>query len=111
VFTALGCFFSITGEFRQLAILSTASVLLIYLGVALSVIKLRKTKPENASSFVIPGGYTIPIVAIVIIVWFLSNLKINEVIGMSIFVAVLTVAYYLLKVIRLRKDTVEESQS
>jgi amino acid transporter len=96
-FTALGCLFSITGEFRQLAILSTASVLLIYLGVALAVIKLKNIKSDEPSSFVIPGGYLIPVVAIVIIVWFLSNLKIKEVVGMMIFIAVLSVVYYLIK--------------
>lgn len=97
IFTALGCFFSITGEFTQLAVLSTSSVLLIYLGVALAVIKLRKVKETAGASFRIPGGLIVPVIAIVIIGWFLSNLKANEMTGMLIFVAVLSVIYFLLK--------------
>ena len=56
VFTALGCFFAIVGGFRQLAILSTCSVLLIYLGVALAVIKLRTREKLADATFKIPGG-------------------------------------------------------
>ena len=39
VYATLGCLFSILGEFRQLAMLSSASFLLIYLGVVLAVIR------------------------------------------------------------------------
>ncbi len=101
IFTALGCFFSITGEFKQLAILSTSSVLLIYLGVALAVIKL-KAKPD-ASSFKIPGGLAIPIIAIIVIIWFLTNLKLKECVSMLIFIAALSVVYFVLKFFKLNK--------
>lgn len=99
-FTALSCILSITGGFRQLAILSTSSVLLIYLGVALSVIKFRIKNTNDASSFNIPGGYLVPIISIIIILWFLSNLAKKEVIGMLIFIAVLSLAYYILKILK-----------
>ena len=41
VYSILGFVFASTGEFRQLAMLSSASYLLIYLGVAISVIRFR----------------------------------------------------------------------
>lgn len=96
-FTALSCFFSITGGFKQLAILSTSSVLLIYLGVALSVIKLRMKNNTDTPSFKIPGGYIVPVTSIIIIIWFLTNLAIKEVIGMAIFIALLSLIYFVLK--------------
>ncbi len=95
-FTTLGCLLSMIGGFRQLAVLSTASVLLIYLGVALSVIKLRMKKELNTSGFTIWGGYIVPIIAILIIVWFLTNLTREEMIGMAVFIVVLSILYYLL---------------
>jgi amino acid transporter len=94
VFTALGYFFAIVGGFRQLAILSTCSVLLIYLGVALAVMKLRTREKKSDSSFKIPGGLFVPLLSIVVIVWFLTNLRINEMISMLIFICVLTIIYY-----------------
>ncbi|WP_147206427.1 APC family permease, partial [Segetibacter aerophilus] len=73
-FTALGCVLSIAGGFRQLAILSTSSVLLIYLGVALSVIKLRVKEKRGVATFKIPGGLVVPVLSVLIIIWFLTNL-------------------------------------
>jgi amino acid transporter len=97
VFTALGCLLAIVGGFRQLAILSTCSVLLIYLGVALAVIKLRTRAKSSEATFKIPGGLFVPIVAIAVIIWFLTNLKSNEVISMLIFICVLSIIYFLLR--------------
>jgi APA family basic amino acid/polyamine antiporter len=102
-FTALACFFSITGEFKQLAILSTSSVLLIYLGVALAVIKLRMKKSPDLSSFKIPGGLIVPVISIIIIIWFLTNLTRKESVSMLIFIAVLSFVYYVLKLLKLNQ--------
>lgn len=102
-FTVLACFFSITGEFKQLAILSTSSVLLIYLGVALAVIKLRMKKSPDPSSFKIPGRLIVPIISIIIIIWFLTNLTRKESVGMLLFIAVLSFIYYVLKLLKLNQ--------
>ena len=97
VFTVLGCFFAIVGGFRQLAILSTSSVLLIYLGVALAVIKLRmKEKKSSHLTFRIPGGLLVPLLAIIIISWFLTNIDAKEIISLFIFISALTIVYFLL---------------
>ncbi len=106
VFTSLGCFFSITGEFKQLAIFSSSSVLLVYLGVALSVIKLRMNKENDPAAFKIPGGIVIPILSIITIIWFLSNLSEEEMKGIAIFIAILSVVYLAIKLLKLdiKKD-------
>jgi APA family basic amino acid/polyamine antiporter len=93
LFTSLGCLFAIVGEFKQLAILSSASILLIYLGVALALIKSRIKKEKNERSFRTPGGYLVPVFAAVIILWFLSNLTKNEIIGIISFIVILTLIY------------------
>jgi APA family basic amino acid/polyamine antiporter len=93
LFTALGCFFAIVGEFKQLAVLSSASILLIYMGVALASIKARYKKENGSDTFKIPGGYIIPVISVLIILWFLSNLTKNEIIGIISFIGILSLIY------------------
>ncbi|MFY9150904.1 MAG: APC family permease [Prolixibacteraceae bacterium] len=93
LYAAMGCLFSITGEFKQLAILSSASVLLIYLGVALAMIKLRIGHKAEAGTFRVWGGYTVPVLSILIILWVLSKLTGNELIGIAGFIGILSVVY------------------
>lgn len=100
-FASLGCVFAIVGEFKALAILSSSSVLIVYLGVALSTIKLRSTKEKDDSTFKIPGGILIPILAIITILWFLSNLTQKEMIGMAIFLAILSLIYVAIRFFKL----------
>ncbi|MCK0192586.1 APC family permease [Arenibacter sp. F20364] len=84
------------GGFQQMAIISSASILLVYLGVTLSVIKLRRNTPKKATNeFRIPGGYLVPILSVLIIVWLLSNLEPKEVIGFGIYIVILTLIYFL----------------
>lgn len=100
-YAALGCGLSIWGDFEQLAILASASMLLIYFGVSLSVIKLRISEGKKMNdSFRIPGGYTIPIFVIIVILWFLSNLPIEELTGMAIFIAFWTIVFFVMKKLR-----------
>ncbi len=98
VYASLGLIFTLAGGFRQLAIISSASALLIYLGVSLSVIKLRTVKNTIPDSklFRIRGGYTVPILSSLVILWFLSNLAMNELVGIALFIIVLTLIYGLI---------------
>jgi APA family basic amino acid/polyamine antiporter len=106
LYAAMGCFFSITGEFKTLAILSSASVLLIYLGVALAFIKLRLNKTLYAGSFKVWGGYTVPIISILIILWVLSKLASNELIGIVSFTAIISLIYLVMYLLRRKKGIV-----
>lgn len=98
-YAGVGFILSISGGFRQLAVLASSSMLMIYLGVILATIKLKKMKAEEGS-FVIPGGITIPIMALLITAWFLSNLTVSEIAGGLIFLAVCSVIYFLMKIFR-----------
>ena len=77
--------------------LSSASYLLIYLGVVLSVIKFRIGRHAEKGSYRIPGGYFVPGLSAIVIIWVLSNLPLRELGAMLIFLAVLSVIYLLLK--------------
>jgi len=82
------------GGFQALAIVSSATLLIVYLGVVLAVIKLRKIVPSQSESFRIPGGYTVPVAATIVILWFLSHLTSREVVAMLILALVLTMIFF-----------------
>ena len=95
--------FAVVGEFGQLAVLSSATVLLIYLGVALSVLRLRRTQPAGPETFRVPGGPVVPVIASLIIIWFLSNLTKQEMTWMAAFLGVLTLVYLGMALLRTGK--------
>jgi len=97
LYSFLGLLIATVGGFKQLAILVSAVVLLLYLGVALAVIKLRKSHPFEKGQFKIPGGMTVPIITTLIIFYFLSSLTMNEIIGISIMIVLLSILYFILK--------------
>lgn len=78
-----------SGSFRQIATLSVAGTLVLYLITCLSVLRLRVRKVGDAAQpFVVPGGRIVPIAATVIILWLLSTLALRELIAMLVFVLV-----------------------
>jgi len=93
------------GGFQVLAIVSSAAFLIVYLGVVLAVIKLRKVVPGHAQSFRVPGGYTIPVAASIVILWLLSHLTGREAIGLLIMIGVLTIIYISKRVMEARIDS------
>lgn len=90
--------FATLGGFDELAVLASGSLLLIYLGVILAMIKLRtKEKPVAEKTFKVRGGLLVPVLAIAAIVWLLTNLSRREMISTAIFIAVICVIYFLMK--------------
>ena len=104
-FSFIGFIVSVSGGFKQLVVIATMSLLLLYMGVALSLIKFRLTKKGNtpAASFKVPGGLIIPVATIVIITWFLFQSSSNEITGTGIFIAATSVIYLLRYLIAGRK--------
>jgi len=103
VYAFLGFVFSAIGEFKQLAMLSSASYLLIYLGVVLALIRFRIKRPGEKLTYKVPGGYAVPVISILVIIWVLSNLPFRELSAMAIFISILTIIYLTLKIFRLNK--------
>jgi len=100
-YSAMGLLFASSGGFKQLAIVSGASTLLIYLGVVLATIKLRRTNSEvSEKTFRIPGGIIVPLLASCVIIWLLSNLTKQEFTSIAIFIFVFSLIYFATKLLK-----------
>lgn len=96
--------FSVSGGFKQMAVLASASILIIYLTVILATIKMRKKKQEaSEKTFKIPGGLTVPLIGIAAIGWMFTSLGKWEIISVIIFIAVVCVIYFVMKKVKKEK--------
>jgi len=94
-YAALIFIISVSGGFKELAILASCAILVIYLAVILAMIKLRMKKEVKAEkTFRVPGGLIIPFVGIAAILWLLSHLSRKEILSTIIFIAVTCVIYF-----------------
>jgi amino acid transporter len=100
VYATIGFLLAVSGSFEKLAIIASSSMLILYLGVALSVIKLRYSNEKISDGFKIPGGWTIPIIAVLIILYFLSNLPIKEMIVTAVVIAVLSFIFFFINLFK-----------
>lgn len=90
--------FSISGGFKQLAILASACILLVYLAVILATMKLRtKGAGENKKTFKAPGGWITPLIGVASILWLLSSLSKWEILSTIIFIAIVCIIYFFTK--------------
>jgi len=98
VFISLCFIFASFGGFKELAIISSAAALSISLGLSIATIKLRRNKTfdANGKTFRIPGGYIVPILSIIVILWFLSNLSPNKLLSLGLFIIILTILYFII---------------
>lgn len=105
VYVSLGFILATIGGLKHLLVVSSATSLIISMGVCIATIKLRRDPRYNTdkNAFRIPGGYTIPILAILAILWFLSNMTYQEVSSISYFIIVLTVVYFLINSKKLKR--------
>lgn len=87
------------GGFKQLAIISTCSCIMIYLAISLSIIKLRNQKRLlQKGAFRIPGGYVIPVLSCFICLWFLSNVSKIEYLSISLYLIIITLLYIFIRI-------------
>jgi amino acid transporter len=101
IYAALIIFFAVFGGFKQLAVLASASILLVYLAVILAAIKLRTIKQQaNHKTFRMPGGIIIPLFGIVSITWLLTGLSRAEAISTSVFLVIICIIYFVMTILR-----------
>lgn len=87
VSTVLSLLISYSGTFNILAQIDTISCFAQYVPTILAVIVLRKTMPNHKRTFKIPGGWTIPIIALILCILLLANAdKMNLVWGLGSFI-------------------------
>lgn len=93
-FAAVTCAFALSGTFKPLAAVASGSILLIYAGVSLAVIRLRHRDGEPAAGqFKLTGGPVIPILSCLVIAWLLWQLTAEEAIALSALIGVSVVFY------------------
>ncbi|MBD8525829.1 APC family permease [Pseudomarimonas arenosa] len=100
-FAAAGCVFALTGSFKLLAVVASGAILLIYLGVALAVIALRRRHgPPEPGQFRIPGGPLVPMLSAAVIIWLLLQMSAQEAIGAGLLLAVTVLMYVIRGLLR-----------
>lgn len=110
VYCAADFIFATLSDFKRLAELASSSLLIIYLAVVLATIRLRYKKDiAETGGFRIPGGLLIPLLAIIVVCWFLSHITMAEVKAMAIFFSVLTALFFINKLVRRRMGLPVES--
>jgi APA family basic amino acid/polyamine antiporter len=109
-YASLGLILAISGGFKQLATIASAALLIIYLGVVLSTVKLRrKDTATTEKTFRVPGGILVPLLATAAIVWLLSNLSRQEFVGIGIFMIVFSIIYFTMKQVKKKKQEQENN--
>ncbi len=109
VYSIVATVLASSGGFKQLAVLASSSILLIYLAVAAATVVLRYKKEFiHAGSFKIPGGLIIPLLTMVTIGVFLYFITIAEVKALAIFFAALTLLYFLKKWFDKRNERLQQ---
>lgn len=98
---------TISGGFKQLAVLASAAILLIYLTVILATIKFRTKQTEKGEKpFIIPGGLTMHLLGIAAIVWLLTGLSKWEIISATIFLAAVSIIYFTMKGLKKKRGII-----
>jgi basic amino acid/polyamine antiporter, APA family len=96
VYVSINITLALSGGFRQLAVLASMSLLLVYLAVCLAALRIRYTRPHIPGTFRAPGGPTVALVASAVVIWVLAQSTRREIVAMAIFVGV-AVLYYLIR--------------
>ena len=85
---------ALSGSFVQLALLSIIARLATYIGTAAAVPVLRRKLPRREGAFVLPGGPTIPILALLLCIAFLLSAETRNLIAGAIGLAIGAAIYF-----------------
>jgi len=100
-FAVVVCAFALSGTFRYLAVFATGSLLLIYLGVSLAVLRLRQRDGlPRAGEFRLPLGPLIPLLSSLIVIWLLVQVPVQEALSIAGLVGASVVVYGLRAMVR-----------
>ncbi|HSP10909.1 MAG TPA: APC family permease [Salegentibacter sp.] len=85
---------ALSGSFVGLAMLSIIARLATYVGTAAALPILRKRYPNNPNAIRLPGGYTIPVIALLICLVFLISTTVENLIAGALALLVGGVIYF-----------------
>ena len=101
VFAIVVCAFALSGTFRYLAVFATGSLLLIYLGVSLAVLRLRQRDGlPKAGELRLPFGPVIPLLSCLIVGWLLLQVPAQEAISIAGLISASAVVYAIRAMVR-----------
>jgi amino acid transporter len=93
-FAAVVCTFALSGTFKPLAVLASGSILVIYGGVSLAVLRLRHRDGEpRTGQFKLPFGAAVPVLSCLVVGWLLWQLTAGEAIGLAAMVGISALVY------------------
>lgn len=85
---------AVSGSFEKLAVIANGSVLLVYVACCAAVIELRRRGvQESGVPFRIPFAAAVPVLAIAVIVWFLTSLDAGAWKALLVVLGVAVVVY------------------
>lgn len=88
---------ALSGSFATLASISVVSRFAQYLPTCLAVIGFRRKMPNAKRSFKLPFGITIPLIAVGVSIWLLTQISLKELIYGFCGLLVAVSIYYLMK--------------
>lgn len=93
-FATVLCGFALSGTFKYLAVVASGSILVIYGGVCLAVLRLRKRDGQpTGDQFRIPGGPIVPVLGCALIGWLLWQLTSEEAFALTALVGAAVLIY------------------
>lgn len=94
VFASVICALALSGTFKPLAQVASGSILVVYAGVSLAVLRVRRRDgPGAAGAFTIPGGAVVPVLSCLVVAWLLWQLTPAEATGLASLVGVAVAVY------------------
>jgi len=95
---AITIIISLNYSFLSAASISAITRVMIYGIVCITLIVLRKKRPEQSKFFKIKYGKAIAILGVIITLWLLSSSKVNELRDIAISIAIGLVVYLLMEI-------------
>lgn len=94
--------FALSGTFVTLLIVSVLAALTVYVVCCLATIQLQRknVRDEGAVPFNVPGGPIIPILATAMVLWLMSSSTKQEFLAMAVMIAVLTLLFFVMRMMR-----------
>jgi len=98
------CGFALSGTFKPLAVVASGSILTVYAGVCLSVIRLRRRDglPVDGQ-FRLPFGSVIPILGCLVVGWLLLQLTADEARGFGALLVAAAIFYAIRDLLRRKR--------
>lgn len=91
--TVLTLVLSLTGSFKYLIAASVMVSIIQYIPACLAVIVLRRYQAERPRSYMIPGGYAVPVIGLMICGWLICHVELTVIAATTIAI-VLSLPFY-----------------